>query len=952
MILNRFGVRGKLNLLLLLPLIAVLLVATPLVVGQIDDARSAGRTADSAGQARQLGALVSELQRELLVTSAYVASPVSDPSAMLEQQRTVADSVERVRAALGSTASDELTAALTRIGSLDELRRNAVTRGVSLDSLARTYHAVTEAMVDALRLIPRNSAGTVGTDAESTQALVELDALLRANEQSALRGTALITAAVSPVAGRNLLNDSTSQAQFLTQRFVQQADIGHAELVVLVDQGDAGREVEALSRQVPPVGNPAATSAFISSALASAESQASLRRAVQDRVTTQLADAAASRSDSAGILATAVGVGVAALLGLVVLLSVIVSQSIAGPLHRLTRSATAVADLARTELTRVADSEDAEEQLPQLPEIDMSSGGEVGQLAAAFNRVQSTAAELLNRQSTNRRNVSLMFANVARRTQNLVHRQLTVVDELEHNEQDPNLLNGLYRLDHLSTRLRRSADKLLVVAGSREQAMITGPIELGTALRSALAEIEDYKRVRFGTLCNVTLASPVAADLVLVFAELLENATAFSPPDFVVDLSARIQKDGACLILIVDRGVGMTSEQLAEENRRLVERERLDIAPTGVLGLFVVGRLARRHSLNVGLVETPGGGITALVTIPPELFFSHAGPQPGPLPVRPAAPTPRPTPPPVPTFTIPPPRSANDGFVWFEMDIPTAAPVPAAVAAHAPVPAHASSPAAPTLPPLPAPAPGRPAQPTLGYQPAAASAGVPRPVGPRPGPEVRQPLLAPSTATPDTPAGPGRGGLHRRVPGAQIPSTAGAPTPGATPERPRHDAAAARFAMDNYQSALAEAARRRDPQPSGRQSAGPRRPSPQPVPPQLRSVAPTVARAPGAPPRHGAPPRPGATATTSTRDDAGGERRAGLSRRIPGTHLAPGLSPQQSPAPADIDGSPWGARDAEAERLAFDGFAAGLARADASVDTAAAATAGDGRGIDSKGTTQ
>ena len=182
MILNRFGVRGKLNLLLLLPLIAVLLVATPLVVGQIDDARSAGRTADSAGQARQLGALVSELQRELLVTSAYVASPVSDPSAMLEQQRTVAGSVERVRTALGSTASDELTAALTRIGSLDELRRNAATRG----TLARQPRAdlPRRDRGDDRRLAtdPEGSAGTAGLDAESTQALVELDALLRADE--------------------------------------------------------------------------------------------------------------------------------------------------------------------------------------------------------------------------------------------------------------------------------------------------------------------------------------------------------------------------------------------------------------------------------------------------------------------------------------------------------------------------------------------------------------------------------------------------------------------------------------------------------------------------------------------------------------------------------------------------------------------------------------------------
>ena len=661
MILNRFGVRGRLNLLLVPPLIAVLLVATPLVLGQVENARSAGRTADAASQARQLGALVWELQRELLVTSAYVASPTADSSTVLEQQRTVADSIERVRASLGPNASDELAAALTRLGSLDELRRNALVRGVSVDSLARTYHAVTEAVINALRLIPRNPTGTAGADAESTRALVAMDALLRANEFGALRSTALITAAVSPAAGRNLLNNATSRTQILTERFVEQADIGHAALVVTVDQGEAGRSIDALARQVPAVGDQAVTDAFITDALASGEAQANLRRVVQDRVTTEIADAAAGRRDAATSLATGVGIGAAALLALVMLLSVIVSRSIARPLRTLTSSATTVADLASTELTKVADSEDAEEKMPQLARVDVASGGEVGALGAAFNRVQSTAAELLDRQVSNRRNVSLMFANVARRTQNLVHRQLAVVDELERNEQDPKLLDGLYRLDHLSTRLRRSADKLLVVAGSREQAMITEPIDLGTALRSAMAEIEDYKRVRLGALCKITLTADVASDLVLIFAELLENATAFSPPDTQVELSARIQEDGACLVLIVDRGMGMSDEQLSEENRRLVERERLDIAPTGMLGLFVVGRLARRHSLTVGLVNTPGGGVSALLTIPPGQF-SPAKPHPAPVPPKQVAPPRTPAKPIVPMMTIPQPSRPTMGL--------------------------------------------------------------------------------------------------------------------------------------------------------------------------------------------------------------------------------------------------------------------------------------------------
>ena len=909
MILNRFGVRGRLNLLLLVPLIAVVLVATPLVLGQIDNARTAERTAVSASQARQLGALVWELQRELLVTSAYVALPESSPSSMLEQQRTVSDQIERVRASLGAEASDELTAALTRLGSLDELRRNAVIRGVSIDSLARTYHAVTEALIDSLRLVTVGPAGLSGADAESTQALVELDALLRANEQSALRGTALITAALSPAAGRNLLSGATAQADILTQRFVEQADAGHAALVVLVDQGEAGRLVDALAREVPAEGDQAVTAAFVADALAHAEAQASLRRVVQDRVTTEIADAAAARGDDAALLAAAVGIGAVALIGLVALLSVIVSRSIADPLQRVTRSATQVANLARTELTRVTDSENAEEQIPQLPEIDVSSGGEVGELATAFNQVQSTAAQLLDRQATNRRNVSLMFSNVARRTQNLVHRQLAVVDELERNEQDPDLLDGLYRLDHLSTRLRRSADKLLVVAGSREQATITGPIELATAVRSALAEIEDYKRVRLGSLCDVTLASPVASDLVLVFAELLENATAFSPPEAPVDLSAAIQDDGSCLVLVVDRGVGMTDEQLAEENRRLVERERLDIAPTGVLGLFVVGRLARRHSLNVGLVNTPGGGITALLTIPPQLFSSHAGLRPRPEPARPS-PTPRrAVSAALPKMTIPPPRSPDDEFVWFE--------APALVAAQVPDP---------RVTPAPTVGPARPCPPGPEREPVAGSSDR-GPTGPTDS-DVTAPVVL-SVALPSAEPSEGRYGLRRRVPGAQLPATVGAPPDRTAHKRTKQNAVAARSEMDDYQSAVAEAARHRDPQPTATQQAAGRSPAP-----QLPGVGATAFPSRGAPsPRDKAPMVTGVAGRS--------ERRGGLTRRMPGAHLAPGLRNLQSTGQADVPNTGWEARDAEAERLAFDAFAAGFAQADASVNSAVSGDRGD-----------
>jgi signal transduction histidine kinase len=203
-----------------------------------------------------------------------------------------------------------------------------------------------------------------------------------------------------------------------------------------------------------------------------------------------------------------------------------------------------------------------------------------------------------------------MFANVAQRTQNLVGRQLALVDELEHNEQDGRLLASPYRLDHLSTRLRRTADNLLVVAGSRGETRIAGPIALTTALRSAVGEIEEYQRVKLDNVSAITLNAAVGPDIVLAFAELLDNATSFSPPESVVEVSTEFPADGSCLVRIVDHGIGMTAERLAEENGRLVERERLDIALTKVLGLFVVGAWPG-HSLAVQLVQTPDGGVTA-----------------------------------------------------------------------------------------------------------------------------------------------------------------------------------------------------------------------------------------------------------------------------------------------------------------------------------------------------
>jgi signal transduction histidine kinase len=757
--LGRFGIRGKLNILLLLALATVLLVSMPFLAGQVDNARSAGDTANSAQDAKQLGGLIWELQRERLVTTAYLAAPNAAVTTLAEQQRTVDSIADQVKTALGPDASDELAASLVRLGSLKEPRQSALLRAISSDRVARTYHAVIGALIDALRLVPQDTG-----DASGTRQLAALDALLRANEFNAEREMALIAAAVDPQTGLVLLGNASAQAPLFIEQFVQQADADQAALVVQVDQGEGARRINDLARTVTTRRQSGSPDPLVTDAFSAATAQLTARRTVQDQVTSQIADAATNRASRASLVALFVGIGAIILFGLVAALAIALSRSIANPLRRLTSAATTVADLANTELTKVTDSEESNGQVPHLPPIEVSSSDELGQLAAAFNRVQSTATMLVERQAVRRTNVSLMFANVAQRTQNLVGRQLVLVDELERNEQDGRLLASLYRLDHLSTRLRRTADNLLVVAGSRGETRITGPIPLTTALRSALGEIEEYQRVKLDSVEEITLRASVGSDAVLMFAELLDNATSFSPPQSIVEIRTEFPPDGSCLVSIVDQGIGMTAERLAEENGRLLERERLDIAPTKVLGLFVIGRLARRHSLGIQLVETPGGGVTAEVAIPATLYIRDHAPDLAPVPVSPPVKPPQRALPP--ELVIPAARH-QEGFSWF----PDPDPEPVGL------------PASSDWQPRPEPALSSP-EPALSSPEPALSSPEPAQAGP----------------------GPSRGGLQRRVPGAQLVKSAmSSPTSSSPPASSQHDAAAARDTFAGYQSAIAQA---------------------------------------------------------------------------------------------------------------------------------------------------
>jgi hypothetical protein len=292
----------------------------------------------------------------------------------------------------------------------------------------------------------------------------------------------------------------------------------------------------------------------------------------------------------------------------------------------------------------VADDDSAEVEPPRLAPIEVVGRDELADFARAFGRVQETAARLVERQVVSRRNVAMMFRHVGRRTQNLVGRQISLIDRLESEETEPNRLRELYRLDHMSSRLRRSASSLVVLSGATTSDEHVAPAAIDDVVRLGLAEIEDYTRVDIDIRTPVRVAPALINDLVLLLAELMENATGFSPPGTRVVVSAVSTPDGA-RISVIDQGLGMSPDQFTEENARLTRRERLDLAPTEVLGLFVVGRLARRHGLQVVLSPTAGGGVTAAVDLPAALLTDRS--------VAPAVPfAPRVGPAPAPTAPL------------------------------------------------------------------------------------------------------------------------------------------------------------------------------------------------------------------------------------------------------------------------------------------------------------
>lgn len=318
---------------------------------------------------------------------------------------------------------------------------------------------------------------------------------------------------------------------------------------------------------------------------------------------------------------------VAGLLGLVALLvslimSVRIGRGLIRDLRRLRLDAHEASGVRLPSVMRrlsVGEQVDIETEVPRL-EYDQNEIGEVGQ---ALNTLQRAAVEAAVKQAELRAGVSEVFVNLARRSQVLLHKQLTLLDTMERRTEDTEELADLFRLDHLTTRMRRHAEGLVILSGAAASRQWRKPVQLMDVVRAAVAEVEDYERIEVRRLPRVAVTGPAVADLTHLVAELLENATVFSPPHTAVQVIGERVANGFTLE-IHDRGLGMGAEALLDANLRLAETPEFELSDTDRLGLFVVSRLARRQNARVSLQPSPYGGTTAVVLIPDALLTDDA----------------------------------------------------------------------------------------------------------------------------------------------------------------------------------------------------------------------------------------------------------------------------------------------------------------------------------------
>ncbi len=635
--------RTKLGAVLIIPSVAFLVLAgaqTKVLIGQ---ANVLGEFAQQVGVGREITSLIHELQRERDQTAGELAGLRAAPTgrtvpsralAALEAHYPVTDqAIDRFRAAAPLIDSDvswrvSHARADEALNQLPELRAAMPAAAFNPNMVLGSYNRAIDAL---LALLAEPSPGV--DRPELTEAVLRYVRFAQLKEIGSRIQAQLYAAA--------------GAGKYGPEDLVTLTDLRAQQLTALADFRDSATAWQ-LERYREAAAHPdfLAAATMEESTIASGDRGAAvlepvawwaasqqrheLLRQVESAVLGAAVEQAEARSAQQLWRTMLTAGAVLAVLLAALLTSVVIGRSIARSLRVLRGQALNVAQVELPDTLERLRAVNAEITRIEVPPAPVRSMDEIGEVAEAFVAVHRSAVTVAIEQAITRRNVNAMFVNLARRSQVLVERQLELLDELERDESDPDQLENLFRLDHLAARMRRNDDSLLVLAGTEPSRRWSRPVSLTTVLLAAVAEIEQYQRVRHQVDGQLYVVGHAVADLVHLLAELLENASAFSRPDTLVRISGWSRRQDAVVIEIADQGLGMSPTALDEANGLLAAPSAADLAASERMGLFVVSHLAARQGVRVRL-RAVDRGIVAEVRLPVALL----APVPEELPDRP-----------------------------------------------------------------------------------------------------------------------------------------------------------------------------------------------------------------------------------------------------------------------------------------------------------------------------
>ncbi|MEV5828592.1 nitrate- and nitrite sensing domain-containing protein [Spirillospora sp. NPDC052242] len=618
--------RTRLLALIVVPTVAVALVAGLRVSESIENADAYERTGRLATLGKELTALTHEVEGERDMTARAAAGGANavNPEELKAQQDAVDTAARKVRdvaqdVETGSQSLDlAVTNVLNRVDDLSALRKvsGSLAPGVVIDR----YSDFVSAFSDFHQVVSQTAPTP-----EIAQSALALSDLAHAKD-AASRERSLIAAAMwqqrfEPLE-RSRVEDARAELNASVGSFRSTATTVQLRLY---DDTVTGPELDqAEYTRILVLARADATTNLLVKFSANAAkdwvSDSSARvdrlRTVEQNIAADLAEDADAARSGAQMDAVRDAVLLFLVLAIVVALVLIVARSLVLPLRRLQTGALEVAGTRLPGLVeRLRDPEAAAGGIEVEP-IDVDSRDEIGQVARAFDEVHREAVRLAADEAVLRGNINAMFVNLSRRSQSLIERQLRLIEELEQSERDEEQLGNLFRLDHLATRMRRNNENLLVLGGQEQVRRWRKPVPLIDVVRASLSEVEQYERVSLRVQGDMTVAGPAVNDLVHLLAELIENATTFSSEHTKVTVSGQLLSGGGSMLQITDNGVGMSPEELEQANWRLANPPVIDFGAARRMGLFVVGRLAVRHGIRVELRAAQGGGLTAFVVLP------------------------------------------------------------------------------------------------------------------------------------------------------------------------------------------------------------------------------------------------------------------------------------------------------------------------------------------------